>query len=637
MSAGAPMDPGTTGGVARPTPPAPRPAASGLIRWRAVLPLAVVLSLGVLFTVLLLDRAVRRGVEAAGTAAVGARVDLAEADVQLRAGRVRLSGLAVTDPAQPMRNLLEAEELVFDVGMRPALEGKVVIDTLAARGLRFGTRRTVSGAIPRPPGPVAPEEPGAIQQAVDAWMAQVKVPPLELSTLTRAVNVDAIAAESLATLRAARLAQATADSARERFTTGLRAADPRPTLDSAEALLARLRGADLRSLGLVGARNAVRDVRRTLRDLQQIDDRFAAFEKGTRASLDTLGRRLQAIPEARTADYAYARSLLQLPTVEVPAIGPQLFAPVLAEKVGAVMYWVQVAERYVPPGITRQMRAGPSRARASGTDVLFPKSQVYPDFLARLAELSLAIGGEGAAAGAYTARLEGLTTRPAVFGAPTTFLVSRTGAAVGPRDVRISGSLDHRGAPARDVLEARLRGIPLPTFALGGLGGSVALGDGVSELRLRRDGDRLDGRWVWRSTSVRWQRDSLATRSSNPTTRLLEDALWRALGRIDSVEIEARFTGALTKPALAVRTNIADAIAGALQAQLGDEIRRAEAQVRARVDGLVADAERQARARVEAVRTEAEGRLTAERARLEAQRAALEQRLRELARIPGIG
>ena len=637
MSTDAPMDPGTAGGAGGPTPSAPRPASTGLIRWRAVLPLVVVLALGVLFAVLLLDRAVRRGVEAAGTAAVGAKVELAAADVQLRAGQVRLSGLAVTDPAQPMRNLLEAEELVFDVGMRPALEGKVVIDTLAARGLRFGTRRTTSGAIPRPPGPVAPEEPGAIQQAVDAWMAQVKVPPLELSTLTRAVNVEAIAAESLATLRAARLAQATADTARERFTTGLRAADPRPTLDSAEALLARLRGADLRLLGLVGARNAVRDVRRTLRDLQQIDDRFAAFEKGTRASLDTLGRRLQAIPEARTADYAYARSLLQLPTVEVPAIGPQLFAPVLAEKVGAVMYWVQVAERYVPPGIKRQMRAGPSRARASGTDVLFPKAQVYPDFLARLAELSLAIGGEGAAAGAYTARLEGLTTQPAVFGAPTTFLVSRTGAAVGPRDVRISGSLDHRGTPARDVLEARLRGIPLPTFALGGLGGSVALGDGVSELRLRRDGDRLDGRWVWRSTTVRWQRDTLATSSSNPTTRLLEDALWRALGRIDSVEIEARFSGALTTPALAVRTNIADAIAGALQAQLGDEIRRAEAQVRARVDGLVADAERQARARVDAVRAEAEGRLTAERARLETQRAALEQRLRELVRIPGIG
>ena len=38
------------------------------------------------------------------------------------------------------------------------------------------------------------------------------------------------------------------------------------------------------------------------------------------------------------------------------------------------------------------------------------------------------------------------------------------------------------------------------------------------------------------------------------------------------VEIEARFTGALTSPSLAVRTNIADVVASALQAQLGDEI-----------------------------------------------------------------
>ena len=187
-------------------------------------------------------------------------------------------------------------------------------------------------------------------------------------------------------------------------------------------------------------------------------------------------------------------------------------------------------------------------------------------------------------------------------------------------------------------LEARLLGVPLPTLPLGGLGGAVALGDGLSALDVTRTGDRWQGRLLWRTTAVRWQRDTIAhPPSTNPKTRLLEDALWRALARIDSVEIEARFSGAVRRPTLAIRTNIADAIAGALEAQVGEEVRRAEREVRGRVDALVGDAERRVRAEADRVRGQAEARLAEERAKLDAQRAALEQRLRELVRIPGIG
>ena len=618
--------------------PTPGKHATGWIRWSAVLPMGVLLGAILIIGWCFLDALVRRAIEAGGTAAVGAKVDVARARVRVRGGEVRVTGLEVTDPDAPMRNLVEAEEIVVDLGLRAALEGKVVIDTMAARGLRFGTPRRTSGALPAPDGPVAPESPGALRQVVDAWLAEVRVPPLDLSTLTRTVNVGAISAESLATVRAAREAQTYADTVEARFTTGLRAADPRPSLDSAEALLTRLRGADLRSLGLVGARTAVRDIRRTIADLQRIDDRFKAFERGSRASIDTLVQRVRAVGAARTGDYAYARSLVQLPTVEIPAIGPQLFEPVIAEKVGALMYWVEVAERYVPPGLERQLRAGPSRVRASGTDVLFPVATTAPTFLARVAELSLAIGGAEAAAGNYLARLEGVTTQPAVYGAPTTFEVRRSAAAVGPRDIRIRGSLDHRAAPVRDRLEARLVGVPLPTLPLGGLGGTVALGDGLSVLEVARTGDRWDGTWLWRTTAVRWARDTVAhPPSTNARTRLVEDALWRALARIDSVEIEARFTGAVRRPTLTIRTNIADAVAAALEAQVGDEVRRAEREIRGRVDALVADAERRVRSEADRVRGQAESRLAEERARLEAQRAALEQRLRELVRIPGLG
>lgn len=602
------------------------------VRWKALLPLTITLVLVALFMLLFADRAVKFAVEAGGTAAVGARVDLARADLGVLDGRVTLEGLQVTDPNAPMTNLVELEAVVFDVGILPALERKVVIDTVAARGIRFGTPRATSGAIPK-----RADDGESSSEVIDNFKRQVKVPPLNLSTLTQSVNVDAISADSLATLRAARHAQAYADTARAKLLADLAAADPRPAIDSAEALAQRLASANLRSLGLAGARQAVTDVRRTLRDLNAIDDRLKAFDAETRGNAAGLQDKLAAIPAARAADYAYARSLLRLPTFDVPSVGPQLFSDLIAEQMAGVLYWAHRAEQYLPPGLQRRTQPGPQRVRASGTDVLFPKERVYPTFLMRLAELSLSLGGTGASAGNYDATIVGLTSQPAVFGAPTTFTVSRTEGQQGPTDIRIAGQFDHRQAPARDTLSAQLAGITLPVFPLGGLGGSVVLGTGYSEVTLARSGDQLRGRWTWRAPRVTWVRDSVRPAAANARMAFVEDALWRAIGRIDSVEIIAEIGGTLRTPTLGVRTNVANAVGSALREQLGDEVRRAEQQVRARVDQLVDAKVAEARAAGDQARAQVTARIDAERARLETQKQALEARLRDLTRIPGIG
>lgn len=602
------------------------------LRWKALLPLSVVLGLIALWAFVFADRTVKWVVESAGTAAVGAKVDLARARVGFRDGNVTLEGLEVTDPSSPMTNLVEVEALVFDVGLLPALERKVVIDTAAARGIRFGTPRKVSGAVPQ-----KPKDAEEASRVIEDFKRQIKIPPLELSTLTQSVNVGAISADSLATLREAQHAIAYSDTARAKLLADLQAADPRPSIDSARALADRLASANLRTLGLAGARQAVTDVRRTLRDLGQIDDRLKGFEAETRGNAAGLQDRLQAIPAARTADYAYARSLLRLPSFEVPSIGPQLFSDLIAEQLGSVLYWAERAERYVPPGLQRQMQPGPARVRASGTTVLFPKEAVYPNFLMRLAELSLTLGGEGASAGNYSAEIVGLTSQPAVFGAPTTFALSRTAGQVGPSDIRVAGLFDHRAQPVRDTLGARFSGITLPNFPLGGLGGQVRLGTGLSQLSIARNGEALSGRWLWRAPRVAWERDSTRARPADARAAMVEDALWRAMARVDSVEIEAVLGGTLRKPTMGVRTNIADAVANALRAQLGDEVRRAEQQVRARVDQLVETKVAEARTAADAARSQVLSRIAEERARLDEQRTALESRLRELTRIPGVG
>jgi uncharacterized protein (TIGR03545 family) len=612
-----------------------------IFRWKGIAPLLLTLVLvGVLYG-LFADRLVRRGVERSGTAFVGARVDLVEADVRLSEGVVMLRGLQVTNPRKPMTNLFEADQIVVNVRMAPLLEKKVIIDTVAFRGLRFGTARETSGAIDRAEGSPAAE----VGRRVDDWVASLPIPEFSLAGLGQVINVEGVAAESLATLREARALAGFADSTRTAWIAQVEAIDPRPTLDSATALARRLEGQSIRTLGIAGARDAAASAQRTISALTQLDDRLASLQAGVDSAARQARQGLTTLADARNRDYAYALGLLRLPSLDAPTLGPSLFGQFAAQQVAPLLYWMGLAERYMPPGIERQLRSGPDRVRASGTDVLFPRREHLPKFLLQVAEASLEIGGTGAAAGSYAAKLTDLTSAPALIGRPTTLSAGRSGGQVGPETVRVGAILNRIGDVARDSASAYVSGLTLPTVALAPLGAELGLGRGTTDLVLRRQGDNLDARMSWTSANVTWQRRGGAAADTTPAQglagaarRSAEDVVWRTLAGLRDVRIEARLSGSFERPRLAVGSNVAGALADGLRNELGAELRRAEGEVRARVDALVQERVATAEQAVQGFETQLQDRLTTERARVEQVKRDLEARVRALTGgIPGIG
>jgi hypothetical protein len=100
------------------------------------------------------------------------------------------------------------------------------------------------------------------------------------------------------------------------------------------------------------------------------------------------------------------------------------------------------------------------------------------------------------------------------------------------------------------------------------------------------------------------------------------------------VEVDAAITGTLSSPQLDVSSNVGGEVSRSLQQALKGEVARAEAQVRARVDSLVAQQVAAARAKLAALDTGPLKSLTDDQAQLDAVQAQLEQRLKGL--VPGI-
>src|SRR6267143_32105 len=141
------------------------------------------------------------------------------------------------------------------------------------------------------------------------------------------------------------------------------------------------------------------------------------------------------------------------------------------------------------------------------------------------------------------------------------------------------------------------------------------------------NGDTIHARFAIRSTNMRWTRDSGFTNST------VGDLIWRTVSGISNLDVEARLSGALHHPDLAVRSNLDQAIASRLRAVLGEQVAAAEKQVRDRVDALINDKVGPVRARVNDVQTQAQAQVAQQRARLDELQKQLEQRLRELTRI----
>ncbi len=614
-----------------------------VFRWKAIVPFAAFLIvLGILW-LLLLDVFVERGIEKTGTVLVGARVDLAQADVRLREGTVILRGLQVTNPDRPMTNLLEADEIVVDLRVRPLLEKKVLIDTVALRGMRFGTAREESGALENPP-----PEAGRIRREIDEWTAAIRIPPLSLEGLGQVVNVAAIRPESLQTLQRAQAAAAFADSLGTRWETQLQTIDPRPRIDSTRALIRRLQEADPARLGVAGVTSLATSARTNLESVQQLRANVSALDSTARTEFAQARGLVRAVADARSADYAYARGLLALPSLDGPSISPAIFGDAAIAWVRPLLYWIRRAEEYLPPGLNPRSYAGTRRARRPGATVLFPRNDGLPRFLLEHGEVSFVLGGAGPAAGEYFAQMSGLTSDPTLYGQPFRLSARRAEAQRGPSDIRAFGLLDHVSAPIRDSIEVSLRDVSLPTLDLGALGARLNLGRGSTELSLHRSGDEIAARWTWRSGDVAWERLDGAPATPNlqqPTSdaaapsedqqsasgtvpslgsrEWAEDLLWRSVSGIRDVEISVRLSGTVQRPVLAVGSNVGSVVAQSLRRELGREFERAETEVRARVDALVEENV----TRAEGALDRLQGKLTEEIGPLPAQVSALEEQL----------
>jgi uncharacterized protein (TIGR03545 family) len=595
------------------------PTRKRLVRWPGLIPLALLVLLLAMFWLVFGDRVVRQTAAEAATKALGTQVDIGSLEVRESESSIELRGLAIADPFDPRRNVIAAERIRVELEPTPLLEKKLIIRRLAVGGVRLGTVRTEPARRVDDNGFAA-----TTLRSIRDWAAKYRHPVLALTPIDT-IKQMVLDPAQLGTVKAATALAATADSVRDALEAQWRGLDLRSAFDSSEALVMRLSGASPRTLGIDGTRRAVNDVRRVVRHIDETRTRLERLARDARAGVAVLDTGIESLDDARRADYAFARSLLKVPSLEGPEIGGALFGPVTLDRYQQVVYWAELAQRYMPPGLRPRAREGPERMRAAGATIAFPRARQLPDFHLQSGDLDFALA-EGAARGSYVGRVTDLTTTPALVGRPLRFSARRDAAGTAVGALQVSGTIDHSAGRMRDSVRAVGSAIALPSFALPGLPLRVEPGKGTSQLDFLRNGNRIAARWIIRSSDVEWLVDSSRARSLNP----LEQLVGRVVTGLNELEITANLTGEMRSPTIAISSNLDRAVAARVREVAGEEIAKAEVRVRAAVDRIVEERTAPVRARVGELRSQSERRVADARTRLEEQRQRLQARVDSL-------
>ncbi|HJQ21833.1 MAG TPA: TIGR03545 family protein [Gemmatimonadaceae bacterium] len=609
---------GTVGaGGAPATPPISR-KRTRIFRWEGIIPLFVGLAFLVCAWLVFGDRVLRGTIAEAGTKALGTQLDIAGLALHPLSSSIELRGIAVADPFDRTRNLFEVRGLRVQLEAEPLLQKKLVVKSIAITDVTTGTKRATPATAVTGPG-FAP----AMLTAMQRFAQQFNVPLLSLTPLDTLKSL-VLDPTSLKSVQTALAVAHQVDSTKQALETGYAALRLQQTIDSSRAVVARLQGTNVRTLGIDGARRAIADVRAASARVDSARRRVDALLTTARTGVDALQAGVGAIDAARRDDYAFARGLLKLPSFEGPDLGSAIFGHVTIEKFQQAVYWTELARQYAPPGLLPRESPGPKRLRRAGTTIHFAAARAYPRFWLQRADVNVAVTS-GALAGTYAIAARDVTTDPAIVQRPTLFAMRRVATGTSVDSLRVLGSLDHTTPRIRETITANAAGVALPTIAIPGLPYRMDGGRGTSELRLALDGEQISGRWSLRSAHVTWKADSVK-RALNT----MESLVARVLTGVNQLDFTADITGTLANPRLAVHSNLDRQLSDRLRAVAGEEVAKAEARVRAQVDKIVDEKSAPVKVRVAELRADAEKRVADARTRLDEEKRKLDDRLKAL-------
>jgi len=407
-------------------------------KWLGMKGLAVGLGLILLVIVValfLIDGIIEKSIEKYGTQAVGARVDLAEADLSLLPLGITLTGLEVTNPDSPMQNAVEAATINFALDVMPLLDKKVIIDDMTLARVQFNTPRKTSGAVPG----LTPTKADKEKERAANGCGGGDMPALGLADVGSILD-----GEKLKSLDAVVKVKADIAAEQARWQKQLDALPDRKKLESYKARVEKMKSGGGGQLG--GFLNAAGDIQNIQKEIKQDLNALKSAQKNLNREIASLNKKIDALAANPMTDVNRLAKKYGLSSKSLGNMSRVLMGDQACQWVQKALGWY---DRLKKPGTGKK---GPGKVGGQAAGEI-------PFVLVRKAEASVVLKS-----GMVQGLFKDITTKPEQLGKPTTFELA--GQKLDGLDlIEILGSLD-QSKPGQSIstVKGLVKGYLLENF-----------------------------------------------------------------------------------------------------------------------------------------------------------------------------
>ena len=513
-------------------------------RWWGIAAFAAVVLLMAAGWLLLVDRIVKKALESAGTKAVGARVEIRKADLSLFPAGLALTGLQVTNPQQPMRNVVEVERIAMTLDAGLLLRRKALVEEMTVDGVRLDTPRKKSGAVKsaksRQPGKDfdSPSAAGAESDLLDRLMSS----GFEIPDVRKVLEK-----EKLQTLALAESLQADIEAEKRRWQQRLKELPDKEKLESYRNRVDKLKSARRGGLGaLLSAPTELVAIQKDIqKDMKRVETALNEFEKQSTV-FERKMRQLSNAPQADLQRLKKKYSLTPKGLSNLSALFLQRHLQVWIER--AVAWYERLQPLISRPAASKEQPQSSAPLRGKGLNIRFAETNPQPDLLIRSSRVGIEVGGVQ-----LTGIVENITSDPQLVGAPLRFdFGGKGGSDTGA--IRLTGLYDAVNPDRkRGNADLQLQNVaigPSSLFEQPALAARLQSASVDLDLRSSLDQERVNIKLNAGLDPIR-----IAIEERNNTDRFAQ-ALAGALAGVRRMKISAAVDGTLERQQIDVKTDL---------------------------------------------------------------------------------
>lgn len=510
----------------------------------AIVFLVVFITIGLVWW-LLADFLLKAFIESGGTKTVGARVELSSANLTFSPLGFHLENLQVTNPKQPMRNMVQFDQITGLLEFPPLLMGQLIVKEMSATGVQLNTARRTSGAIQKPTDEIKSKQTATQKSESDSSSEKGKLPSVD----------EIFENESIATLEKIKAFDEHIKTERTDFDNNMDKLPDEAKIKRHEKRIKELTEGKIKSVDELNRRK--QDLKKTKNDIRADRDALRKVRDQLKTAKGELNQQYDALKNAPAEDWDKIKSRFGLHSSGAGNITGLLFGDNAQMWLTRLLAWVEQAQRLLPSDGGNDTPTPVQPARGSGRIIHFAASDPLPDFLIRKAKLGLEI-----TAGNIELEINDATHQPNILGRPM-LLHAAASKLQNASDIKIEGVIDHvRPDAIKDTIDWSLAGYKMTDISIS-KSSSLPL-TLTSALANFKGNIELKGKALTANVDAKFNN----TNWSSTATEGWTGRVAKSLSSIHQFNLDGKLQGNVTSPKLSLRSDLDAQLKNAVAGQL---------------------------------------------------------------------